>query len=212
MTGQGHKFVHGFYHMALVQVQGVIARGRYVVLVRAGLAFRRDAHGFAAGQRHFVEVLLRGVLRGGQQVYFPALFVYAHNADHVIIAGREQLFILAVAGYAVEVTPAVFFTHPNKSAALFYPVPAFDLVIVPTGFNVYPGFILFGIDGAYLAAGGVCQHQAGGVLFPVELLQDQLLLAGHPFHTGNVMLLRVSGYLQPGGFAGLQVYYAHFTG
>ncbi len=170
-------------------MKGPAGVGGDPVGVRTRRRSRRHAYrGLFTIQAGAIQIALGRVVRRRDVVDPLTGLVHRRNVDDVEVAGRDVRDALPVPANPVDVPPAVALARPEKLGALRKPL---DLV-----HDVDPGTVALGEDGSSRSCRRIREHDAVGVLEPVDTLEDQLVRS-RPFHAREIVLARVIGDLQP---------------
>ena len=101
--------------------------------------------------------------------------------------------------------PSVLLRNPQKGFALIKPIPStIAVIVINGGKNINPGSVFFCMNAIGLASGSIGHMQNAFILFPVELLDNHLILPG-PFHPWDIMLTLITRNIHPGLFTGGKV-------
>src|SRR5262249_20150380 len=124
------------------------------------------------------------------------------NADQIVIAGRDEFDVLAIARDRIDVPPTVALTRPQEPFAAVDPlhVAARQTAFVPINSSprdVHAGGVLFGQDRTDFARADVAEHHDISVLQPVELLNDDLVGVGRPLHPWQIVIARIARNAEP---------------
>jgi len=120
-------------------------------------------------------------------------FIDVQQLGHVELAGRRELYVLPSARRQIDVPPAVAVADPRETLTVGQPFP---LVI-----HVNPGLIPFGQDRRHLPRACVRQQDEIRVLATIQLLQHKTLGIRRPRESGEIVLARIAGHVQPACFA-----------
>ena len=190
MRGDFDQFDDRWRIQGGIGVEGPCGIGRENVVVRAGLIRRGDPlQRPGTGERHAVEVFLRGVVRRGVEVVPAAGFVDHSTVDEVVIAWREHGQPLAVARPAVRVPPSISFIDHHELPATTNPGQSGVLSLA----RIRPGIVFLVEDPLRLVAcifrGGLGEEKVAAVAETTELLDQHLVGVARPFDLAEVKAL-----------------------
>ena len=155
-------------------------------------------------QRSTVQVSLRGIVRGGDEVNTSLFLVDAGNADRVIHSRCQHHAGLIDTVNAVQMLPSVAFAEPEKALAIVDPMPGLH--------HLHPCVIPVGEERLNSAGFCVAGDHLVCVLQPVELLENHKPGILCPFHLRNVVIPRVGIRSKPASFPAVGLDDSHTAG